>query len=244
MRSERTVPRVPPNAKCIAGVWLPEAEEHYEALLTARCKRWKRPIIDGKAVLGYRWIQTAVGLCKGRRVAIDVGANVGFWSMWLVREFAHVHAFEPVPDLAAILPWNMPRENYTLHNYALGEQGGHVTMTVPLEATAYSHIDFPGPQLRPDAVSAFMRTLDSFEIEEVDLLKIDVEGYELKMLMGAEQTIRSCRPIIVIEQMGHEERYGEIRDSALALLMDWGARQLGVIKGDCFMGWDNGPRGR
>ena len=239
MTPERAIPRVPPNAKLVAGVWLPETEEHYANLLTGPCSYWKRPIIDGKAALGYRWIRKAIKLSEDRRVAVDVGANVGFWSMWLVHKFAHVHAFEPVPDLAAILPWNMPRENYTLHNCALGEQGGYVTMTVPAQATAYSHIDVPGCELRPDAVGVVMRTLDSFEIQEVDLLKIDVEGYEIQMLMGAEQTIRSCRPIIVIEQSGHEQRYGVIRDSALALLMDWGARRICKIKGDYFMGWDD-----
>lgn len=236
--SKLSIPRIPPNAKCVAGVWLPEGEERYAEALTGECRWSKRPIINGKAALGYRWIQRAVSMCTKRRVAVDVGAHVGFWSMWLVREFAHVHAFEPVPDLAAILPRNMGSQNYTLHNYALGEQAGHVTMTVPPEATGFSHIDVTGPQLRPDAVVVVMRTLDSFEIQEVDLLKIDVEGYEIQVLRGAEQTIRSCRPIIVIEQNGHEERYGEIRDSALALLESWGARQLRVMKGDYFLGWN------
>ena len=247
----------PPLAKCVGGVWLTAGEKHYADMITAKGRfpqvrlngfpsnsgsypgGWKRPIIDGKTCLGFRWIQAAVKLSKRRRVAVDVGANHGVWSMWLVGLFSHVHAFEPVPEVAAILPRNMePHENYTLHNFALGDEGGHVTMTVPLEATAYSHINPTGSPLQPDVVSAVMRTLDSFEIQDVDLLKIDVEGYELQVLLGAEQTIRSCRPIIVIEQNGQEERYGVKRDSALKLLKDWGARELDVIKGDYFLGWD------
>ena len=258
--SERSIPRVPPNAKCVAGVWIPETEERYASLLTEKCRLpqkvlngfpklrpsesvshrgWKRPIIDGKAAIGYRWIQSAQRLCKRRRVAVDVGANVGFWSMWLVGPFSHVHAFEPVPDLAAILPWNMPRENYTLHNCALGKEDGYVTMTVDPAATGYSHVGVDGASSsgHPVIPPVPMRTLDSFEIQEVDLLKIDVEGYELQVLYGAERTIRSCRPIIVIEQNGHEERYGVKRDSALRLLKNWGARERLVIKGDYFLDW-------
>ena len=250
MTQPRTIPRVPPKAKCVAGVWLPEAEEHFAKLLTAPSKRWKRPLIDGKSALGYPWIRAALQLSMPRRIAVDVGANVGLWSMHLVQQFAHVHAFEPVPEVAAILPWNMPSENYTLHTYALGERPAYVTMTVRPEATAYSHIT-PAPERvwaemgnGDDEVGAVMRTLDSFEIKNVDLLKIDVEGYELQVLRGAEETIRSCRPLIVIEQNGHEERYGVTRDSALALLTSWGAREVYRLKGDHFMGWDSGPRGR
>ncbi len=241
-----SIPRAPPNAKCVAGVWLPETEEHFVKLLTAPCKRWKRPIIDGKATIGYRWINAAVWLSKGRRVAVDIGANVGLWSMWLVREFAQVHAFEPVPDLAAILPWNMPSQNYTLHQYALGEDSGYVVMTVDAAASAYSHVGIDGAASSGHTVipPVPMRTLDSFGLHSVDLLKIDVEGYERRVLLGAEQTIRSCRPMIVIEQNGHEDRYGDVRDSALALLKDWGARPIHRMKGDYFMGWDSRPGGR
>ncbi len=243
--SDRSIPRIPPNAKCVAGVWLTKDEELSVKQLTAPTRKlWKRRTVDGKGSIGYRWVRMATKLTRGRRVAIDVGANVGLWSMHLVRWFSYVHAFEPVPHVAAILPWNMPSDNYTLHNYALGERLADITMTVPLEATAYSHITTPESRVlaeigdRYDEVPAIMRTLDSFEIKDVDLLKIDVEGYELQVLRGAEQTIRSCRPLIVIEQNGHEERYGVARDSALALLVSWGAREVYRLKGDYFMGWE------
>ena len=48
-------------------------------------------------------------------------------------------------------------------------------------------------------VEVEVRTLDSYEFEDVTIIKIDVELYEPMVLMGAQQTIRRCRPLICIE---------------------------------------------
>ena len=82
-----------------------------------------------------------------------------------------------------------------------------------------------------------MKTLDSFGFEAVDFIKIDVEGYELPMIRGGEQTIKACKPNIVIEQKGNEAAYGEPRDAALVLLKSWGMMDLEVLSGDHIMGW-------
>ncbi len=44
-----------------------------------------------------------------------------------------------------------------------------------------------------------VNTLDSHKFEDVDIIKIDCEGYEFPILKGAEQTIRNCRPVVQLE---------------------------------------------
>ena len=44
-----------------------------------------------------------------------------------------------------------------------------------------------------------LNKLDKFELENVSLIKIDVEGFELQVILGALSTIKRCKPIIIVE---------------------------------------------
>ncbi len=82
-------------------------------------------------------------------------------------------------------------------------------------------------------------TLDSYGFGQVDFIKIDVEGYELPVNQGAVETLRRCRPIVVIEQKGNDTAvYGGRTNEALERLRGLGARELKVISGDYVMGWE------
>ncbi len=108
-------PLEPPNAKLVGGVWLPEGERHFVEMMLHNKKR--RHVEDGKHTYQWHKIQAVLRALPAdrRRVCLDIGAHVGLWAMWLVREFAHVHSFEPVAAHADIYPFNMPSDNYTLH---------------------------------------------------------------------------------------------------------------------------------
>ena len=81
-------------------------------------------------------------------------------------------------------------------------------------------------------------TLDSFELREVDLIKIDVEGWELPVVHGAVETLRKWRPIVVCEQKGNDELgYGHQPQAALHFLRSIGMAEKRVISGDYIMGW-------
>ena len=70
-----------------------------------------------------------------------------------------------------------------------------------------------------------MRTLDSFDFEKVDLIKIDVEGYEMKVLKGAEKTLESCQ-YLMIELNNNTKKYGSSNINVEKYLHDKGWRVL------------------
>jgi len=144
-------------------------------------------------------------------VALDIGAHVGIWSMSLAEKFKRVYAFEPVPK--HIECWKQNMQNFTnehsewenvstLNTVALGHESGTATMIVPNtensgRATFVHELfnnkhDFPKLEVET-------RTLDSYEFDQVDFIKIDVESFEHKVLQGAENTIRKHKPIMYIE---------------------------------------------
>ena len=67
---------------------------------------------------------------------------------------------------------------------------------------------------------------------------MDCEGYEYRILQGAEQTIKRCRPVVVVEQKPHDaysDQYGQ--HAAIELMKSWGMVRLDQVKDDWIMGW-------
>ena len=232
--------------KLVGGVWLPESETHFEAMMLRNGKRTR--VVDGKHTYQYHKLEAALRHqpADRRRVCLDIGGHVGLWAMWLTGAFDVVHAFEPVPAHAALFERNVDMGKAKLHRVALGRESGSISITVPLEQTGGAHVATrggnPGGKYNPGGASETwhgvpMVTLDSLGIEDVDLIKIDVEGFELPVIDGGRETIGRWRPNIVIEQKGNEAAYGEPRDAAVARLKSWGMKDLLVISGDHIMGW-------
>jgi FkbM family methyltransferase len=236
--------RAPPKAKLVGGVWLPANETHFEDWMR-NSKRART--VDGRLTYQYHKLEAAMRRQppERRRVCLDIGAHVGLWSMWLARAFERVQAFEPVPAFADIFPFNVSGENVTLHRVALGDGEGTVSITVPEGETGNAHVAIegkhPGTRYGSGGHDTWhgvpLRRLDSFGLTRVDFIKIDVEGFERQVIAGAEQTIKTCKPNMVIEQKGNESAYGEPRDAGRRLLESWGMRSLDVLSGDHIMGW-------
>jgi FkbM family methyltransferase len=145
-------------------------------------------------------------LVRSGDVVIDAGANVGFYSLltakWMRGEGV-VHAFEPFPETARRFEQNLRlnsqwRSMVHLHRMALSDFVGKAKMNVPDQAN--QGCNFVGPTGEWEVE---VTTLDAFcenqRLTNVSLIKVDVEGAELALLKGAEQTIRRFRPILMIE---------------------------------------------
>jgi FkbM family methyltransferase len=173
---------------------------------------------------------------RQRRLALDIGAHIGLFSRWLVDDFVWVNAFEPVKDYCEIFKRNMRNNfNYAIFNMALSDRYEVVGMKLYPEDTGCAHI-------ARDAEGHIRAVpLDSLCLHVVDLIKIDVEGYELKVLKGAKETIARCKPIIVIENRGHGvKNFGEEDPiAALRYLDSLGAQTLATVGADVVLGFSH-----
>lgn len=155
------------------------------------------------------------------RIAIDIGCRVGEYTRYLQRDFQHTYAFDP--RIWPNFRFNVDLGKVTHFRAALGDEVGEIQMY------AGSHVANDNVEPRNAAVY----TLDMFDFQDVDYIKIDVEGFEKKVLIGGSATIERWNPLIVIEQ-NHVVLDGEERYAAKEYLEGIGYRQVEVDR----RGWD------
>jgi FkbM family methyltransferase len=133
-------------------------------------------------------------------IAIDIGANVGMWSLALSRYFSRIEAFEPNPKCISCLK-KSHLKNVFPHNVALSSSKGTYKLNIPIfhgriidEQATLNNIAVPHT-----TNDVPVHILDEYSYKDVGFIKIDVEGYELEVLKGAKNTITREKPIMVIE---------------------------------------------
>lgn len=174
----------------------------------------------------------ALAWCKLRRAAVDVGAHIGLWSFYLARQFDKVVAFEPVAEHRECFIKNVLDQNdVMLYPCALGDHEGSIAMHTSVGSSGDSWVNGDG--------DIPMKALDSFDLQDVDFIKIDCEGGELAVLKGAEQTLRHCKPCVIVEQKpGRAQKFGLGETAAVDYLQSLGAVLRKTISGDYILSWD------
>ena len=128
------------------------------------------------------------------KTVIDVGANVGFFSM-LIRDIfpsSKIYSIEPVPLTYSCLKRNLVGDRKT-HTYNLGvsDRPRIAKMNFNSQLSAISQISSAGD------IDVKLTTLDKFirdnQIDMIDILKIDTEGHELNVLKGAKKALSKTR---------------------------------------------------
>ena len=147
-------------------------------------------------------------------VLVDVGANIGFFSIYAaLKRQASVVAFEASPQVFLLLKKNVEenllQDSIKLWNVALYDRETRLKINPEWKdwvASSDGQINYEespnsgGLSLVPDSEGQFLaKPLDAFEIEKVSLLKVDTQGADLRVLVGAKNTIQRCRPTICFE---------------------------------------------
>jgi FkbM family methyltransferase len=136
------------------------------------------------------------------QAAIDIGANIGNHSHYFAPHFARVSSFEPNPRTFSLLSANAALcKNITVHQHALGDMPGQLPLSYSSgnvgEATL---VATAGVSKEQSVIVDILRLDDCIEPGiDVGLIKIDVEGFEEKVLLGATRALANL-PIIIFEQ--------------------------------------------
>ena len=166
-------------------------------------------VIKGRLARGEPWEKTVtrriLDHVRPHTVALDVGAHIGTHSVLLARAvgpWGRVYAFEPQRKLFRELVQNLrlnELDNVVALRFALG--GGPARV---VEMNPAHEGNEGGTRLGRGGDAAELRSIDEFGFEDVSLVKIDVEGYEMEVLRGAVETISRSRPVLIIEIHGAE----------------------------------------
>jgi FkbM family methyltransferase len=154
-------------------------------------------------------------------VAIDVGANIGAFTVpmaKLVGETGQVYAFEASRYNQQLLRENVNQNKcadvVAIKACAASDQTGVLKVDKQSALHAYCRPDVNEGEFEIPRI-----TIDSLKLPKVKLIKVDVDGHELEVLNGAEQTIKRCKPIIYIEN-----EIDAKREAMVAWLVDHGYR--------------------
>lgn len=151
-----------------------------------------------------RLIAQLIGKDAARHCFWDVGANAGQHSLFVAAMGARVEAFEPWPAMLERIRNTMrlnPQLAITLHPFGLSNEDATLPYAEP------SGVNLGGGSFLPTAqgerrASLPLRRGDDLALPAPTIIKIDVEGYEPRVLEGLAITIATHRPIIIAEFSG------------------------------------------
>jgi FkbM family methyltransferase len=176
----------------------------------------------------------------GMHVA-DVGANAGMVTLpvsKLVGQTGMVYSFEPIPETFDKLKSNVSVNslaNVELYPFALGERSCLGEAGFEDTGNSGTTAILPGK----DGTGIRIEPLDDLylagKIKRLDLIKIDVEGFEYNVLLGAAKVIEQFKPILFIEfNTALIQRIGNDPACLVKMLYDWGYRLFDASSGETF----------
>lgn len=143
----------------------------------------------------------AINRCEHKRLVVQAGGNIGAWPVYLSQKFDEVITFEPETMNFQCLKRNVEQfPNIEAYNMALGDVACEVELKLAKSLGGHHLTRKPG--------STPVVTLDSFLLDDLDYLMLDIEGWEYEALLGARESIEKFHPVIQIENRGHGVKKG------------------------------------
>ena len=139
-------------------------------------------------------------LLNKKRRFLDIGANVGIYSYYFKNTFEKIDAFEPLSEITNRLK-SISNESLKVHNVALSNKIGELKFHIPIRngkpIPSLASLEEQDGECEVRTVK--VQTLDSYEFDDVDLIKIDVEGHEQSVIEGAFKVINKNKPLLIVE---------------------------------------------
>lgn len=180
---------------------------------------------------------------KPNSIFVDIGANYGTHSLYIANkikmnnEIGKVYSFEIQPKIYNLFLKNIKDNNLDKIIIPIfnGLGDGHSIIDLIIPKNYDLHENPGGISLlnknhgtTDDKISTSIITLDSLNLNNVSVMKIDVEGYEIEALTGALETINRNKPHIILEIWpGNKEKYFE-----------WFTSHLSDYEIETLNGWD------
>jgi FkbM family methyltransferase len=153
--------------------------------------------VTGFEPLTTGWLRSTV---RPGMVAVDVGAAIGLFSLTLARlvgASGRVIALEPALASVKLLKWNAHRNGVAIEVIAAAASFEDGTRTFFLTDSSDSHAFFHHPLISPSRrIEVQARRLDTV-VASADFVKIDVEGAEIDVLLGAGALLEARPPLVV-----------------------------------------------
>ena len=187
--------------------WVPSNDVHIND--------WKA----GKPFTQNKCLEKFIAYCKENNKKfdhiLDIGAWVGTWSMAMNPYCGRVMAFEPDPIHYSCLVKNVADDIET-HQLAVGSDTKMISLSTD---------DFTQEKRVIGDGEIPMVTIDSLNLSDVDVIKIDVEGYEMEVLKGAKKTLQKNK-YVMIELNSNTGKYGSSNKECMDLLHKNGYKLL------------------
>lgn len=149
-------------------------------------------------------LNTLIGISSKSKVFADIGAHVGYYTVRMVGHYKEVVAFEPNPYSIEALQTNIDINNLAnvkVFQVAVGDKSEEKVLNIRQAMSTFVPVTNA-----TITMPVKVERLDDL-IEVADVIKMDVEGWEEKVILGAERIIETCQPILVIEH--HDHHYAE-----------------------------------
>ena len=188
------------------GMWWPDSDVRARPIITGDCER------DVGFIMPY---------IEGRDCIVQAGGNVGVYPLALADHFKKVVTFEPDPSNYACLDANLEARDglgrVVAFQSALGEKVGHCfPIVVEPDNCGANRVGVKEGGPIP------IIPLDNIRLNHCDAIWLDVEGFEIFALKGAERTIRKFWPVIICEEKSLGEVYGVDRNAIETFLEGMG----------------------
>lgn len=182
------------------------------------CYEWTQVEIDACDVI--------ISACKSTRSMISAGANVGAYAKQYAKTFETVYAFEPDTTNFKCLALNTSTiENVLIYQAVLGNHNIPTSLTNAEESNCGTFtVNGVGK------IPCFK--IDQLGLDDLDLIHLDVEGYEYFVLQGAVDTIKRCKPVIALEWLEHTTKFSVSSTQILEFLHDLNYAPKGKVGSD------------